>query len=309
MLVAIALCAVGSAVPERAEARSSTTSSAKKQRAKERKALVRATKRDPKVVTKPWFLRKAQLFGLDLPITIRLTPAANQAGTPVPSFDDVIQIDLGTTATGGPPPDGVAPGVVQSTLKGSIRGSLRFSQDPAGYGQLGTVELGFGDIQMTGTAFDLVHDAAPGGCTDPALLRAIDPITITEAQGSRGFVNLFGGTFSMSVHTVFAFSSEVRPICTDLYSPTSYMDGSGRPPLPIRLDGRMRISPALTADGRVRLGKLSLDGTQADSYVQVHSCTTGPPPPATCASGSDATMEGRLMATSFTAELLIGAAG
>jgi hypothetical protein len=289
-----------------ADARSAKTPSAK-QRAAERKKLLRASKRNPRVVLKPWFLKKASLFGLDLPITFRLNPAGNQSGAPAGPSDDVIDLALGTDPTNPPLPAGAGPGAVQSTLQGSIAGSLRFSQDPAGYGQLGTVELGFSTVQMTGTPFDLVDDTTTLGCTDPSILKTDDPIKISGAPGSVGFMNLFTGVFSMSVHTSFAFSSLTRSLCSDpTFTPTSLMDGSGRPPLPIRLDGTFRISPALTADGRVRLGKLSLSGTQADSYVQVHTCTAGPPAPATCAAGSDGMLDGRLTAESFTAELLIG---
>jgi hypothetical protein len=279
----------------------------KMKRVQERKRLVRALKRNPRVATRSWFLRKAALFGLDLPIAIRLSPAINQAGDPDIADVDQIELQLGTDPTAAPVPVGVAAGDVQSTIDGSVTGALRFSQDPAGYGQLGTVELGFGSVQMTGTGFDLVHDAAPGGCGDPALLRSVGPIQITSGgTGSQGFVNFFTGSFSMSVHTSFQFASETRTVCTDPYVTTALMDGAGRPPLPIRLDGAFRVSPAITADGRVRLGKLAITGVQADSFVKVHSCVTAPPP-ATCALGTDGVMNGRLVATAFNAELLIGA--
>jgi hypothetical protein len=259
-------------------------------------------RRNPRVVTRRWFLKRASLFGVDLPVTFRLTPVVDQAGTPAAVDDDTIQISLGSDPTTAPLPTGVAAGDVTSTVKGRIAGSLRFSQDPAGYGQIGAVELGFGQMDLTASGIDLVNDANPATCT---LLSTNGPISIGDAPGSQGFVNLFGGTFSIDLHTAFSFTSLTRSLCTDPFTTTALMDGVGRPPLPIRIDGAFRLSPALTADGRVRLGKLTAAGAQHDSYVQVHTCTAAPPP-SPCAPASDGVLPGRLLTTSFSAELLVG---
>ena len=45
-----------------------------------------------------------------------------------------------------------------------IEAALRFSQDPAGYGELGTVELGFGDFNLKASPLALVTDT-PTPCT------------------------------------------------------------------------------------------------------------------------------------------------
>jgi hypothetical protein len=272
------------------------------QRAAMRKALLKEIRKNPTVVGKRSFLRQATFFGFDLPVTLRLTPVANQAGDPAAPDDDSIQIDLGTDATNAPLPAGVKPGVVSSTLKGKISATLRFSQDTAGYGQVGVVELGFGALSLTGTGFSLVNDAAPATC---ALLETSDSVAISAASGSQGYLSLFGGSFSMDLHTSFAFSSLSSATCGGGVTTTSVMSGIGRPPLPIRIDGSFRISPAMTADGRVRLGKLAMSGAQSDSFVQVHTCLAAPPP-AQCAVADDGVVTGRLMTTAFTAELLVG---
>ena len=272
------------------------------QRAAVRKTLLRQVRKDPAVFGRGWFLKRASLFGLDLPVTLRLTPAINQSGAPAAVDDDVIQIDFGADPTNTPLPPGVETGVVTSTLKGAISGSLRFSQDAAGYGELGVVELGFRATSLTGTGFDLVDDAAPANC---ALLTTSSSVAISDAPGSQGYVSLFGGRFSIDLHTAFSFSSLARSTCGDPFTTTRVMSGVGRPPLPIRIDGSFRISPALTADGRVRLGKLSLTGPQSDSFVQVHTCTAAPPP-ADCAVADDGIVTGRLSTTGFRAELLVG---
>jgi hypothetical protein len=282
-----------------------------KKRAQQRQALLRSVKRSPRVVLEPGFLRKAGLFGLDLPVTIRLTPAAGQFGSAALTND---QIKLTFTgATTGPVP-GVPVPSTTATIKGIIRGSLNFSQDSAGYGGKGIVELGFGTVAMTASPFDLTEASDPGPCAgDPGLLRVHDPgvsgfpVAITDAPGSQGYVDFFQGAFSISLHTAFAFASKKRDVCTDPFTPTSVMPGTGNPPLPLRLDGKFRISPAITADGRLRLAKLTIDGPQHDSFVRVHSCTEPPPPPASgCASGTEVTLDGRLEATAFSAEMLVG---
>jgi hypothetical protein len=274
-----------------------------KQRIAERQKLLRVLHRNPSAVRQAWFLRRAGLFGIDLPVTIRLTPAVDSSGSPAALDDDGFQIDLGTDPSSPPLPSGDAAGVVASTLKGNFSSSLRFGQDSAGYGQLGTIELGFGAMAMTASGFDLVRDPA----TPCALASTASTVAITESPGSGGSANFFTNTFEINLHTAFSFASQTRSLCTDPFATTALMPGTGRATLPIRIKGSFRVSPALTADGRVRLGRMTLAGTQKDSFVQVHTCT-GPPPPATCAAGApdEATLPGRLLATAFNAEMLVG---
>jgi hypothetical protein len=279
-----------------------------KTKVSKRRALERAVNRNPRIATRKWFLKRAALFGVDLPITIRLTPVVNQSGTPlVPLGDDSIKFALGTDPTEPPVPAGTAPGDVLSTVTGSVKGSLRFSQDAAGYGRLGAVELGFDSIDMSGTGFDLALAGDPTPCAgDPALARTSATVDIGAAAGSQGYVDLFGGTFDIDLHLSLAFASQIRPDCASSFQPTSVMDGIGRPPLPLRVAGAFRLSPAMTADGRVRLGKLAMSGPQKDSFVQVHTCTDAPPVAGSCTPSADGILKGRLSATQFTAEMLVG---
>jgi hypothetical protein len=152
----------------------------------------------------------------------------------------------------------------------------------------------------------LVDDASPAGCLDPALARTDGPTTITGAPGSTGVVNLLQGTFSMDLHLSFAYRTFTRSICSDPFATTALMDGTGRPPLPLRLDGSFRLSPAITADGRLRLGRLVIAGPQHDSYAELHTCTAAAPDP--CAVADDGVLPGRLSATGFSAELIVGSA-
>lgn len=276
-----------------------------KERAVQRRALLHDVRRHPRVVLRPWFLRRATVLGVDLPVSIRLNPATGTGGTSAAS-DDVLSFALGTGPTGSPLPDGLAAGTVATSLTGALNASLRFSQDNSGYGLIGVVEMSFGPVAMTGTAIDLVDDAAPGTCPDAALAQTDGPISVAGAPGSTGVVDLLGGTFSMDLHLSVAFRTLIRSSCSDPFVGTAMMDGSGRPPLPLRLDGRFRVSPAVTADGRLRLGRLVLSGPQHDSYAELHTCTAAAPDP--CTAPGDGVLPGRLSTTSFTAELIVGSA-
>src|SRR3954452_15897151 len=119
-----------------------------KHRSSQRAALLRALKRSPRLATKPSFLHKAALFGVDVPITIPPNTPADQAGTPTVS-DDQIKVNLDPPPSDPALPTGVTPGIVSSTVDGGWTGTLRFSADIAGYGQPGVVELGFRQVALT----------------------------------------------------------------------------------------------------------------------------------------------------------------
>jgi hypothetical protein len=304
-LVLLCLALTALSAPPEARARGSSPTAMKKRAA--RLALMKAVRKDPKVVLRPHFIRKATFAGFDLPVTLRLNPALSQTGTTAPT-NDAAQIDLGNVASSPPLPAGVTPGTVSSSLSGRIVGRLRFSQDTAGYGRVGLVEFGFDQVLLSGSGFPLVTDpnAVSLGCTDGALLRTENPVSVGGAPGSSGYLDLLGNTFSFDLHAAFQFHSQVRASCTDAFTFTNLMTGATQPPLPVRLDGKFRMSPALTADGRVRLGRLALSGPQHDSFVSVHSCTAAPPPAICDGTTSEGAVAGRLTATAFTAELLVG---
>jgi hypothetical protein len=240
-----------------------------------------------------------------VPITIRLNTPVDQNSANTAS-DDQIRIAFDPAPTDPALPGGVTPTTVTSTLDGAWSGVLRFSADTAGYPGDGVVELGFRQIALTGTGFNLIEAADPSSCVDgPALLSTAPQIDINTGLRSQGYVNIFQNTFDIALHTQFSFGSLRRDDCTSAtFAPTSTMTGELRPPLPLRLTGVFRISPALTADGQVRFGKLTLRGIQSDSHVEVHTCTDAPP--MTIACPPDSKLTGRLVASQFTADLLLG---
>lgn len=277
------------------------------QKQKQRNALLRAVKRNPRIATRKWFLRRAALLGADVPITIRLNPRLDQAGTPAGASDDTIKIAIDDPPADPALPAGASPGIVASTIDGGWAGTLRFSADTAGYGRVGVVELGFRYVFMTGSGFDLIHAADSTPCVGGrALLKTTPMVSINTGLRSQGYVDLFANTFEIALRTQFAFASDLRTDCTvNVFGTTSLMTGELRPPQPIRLSGTFRISPAITADGQVRLGRLAIKGIQSDSYVELHTCTDAPPAPPACP--PDSKLTGRLVASTFTADLLIGA--
>jgi hypothetical protein len=299
--VALATACVGPAVA--APHRGSTAE--KRHRAVQRKALLRAVSHDPKIATRPGFLRKAALFGVDVPITIRLNPPTDQAGTPGAS-DDAVKISFDPAPSDPALPTGVTPGIVASTITGGWTGTLRFSADTSGYGGIGVIELGFRKVALAGTGFDLIQAADPAPCIGgPALLRTPSIVDITSGLQSQGYVDVFRNTFDIALHTQFSFAAERRDDCSlATFGTTAVMTGDERPPVPMRFSGAFRISPALTTDGYVRLGRLALRGVQSDSYVELHTCTDASVAPPPCP--PDSKLTGRLVASSFTADLLIG---
>src|SRR4029079_1006057 len=181
-----------------------------------------------------------------------------------------IRIDLTPTATAAPLPVGSTVASATSTLSGSINGAMRFSQDTAGYGGTGVVELGFSSMQVLGTGFDLITASDTTGCgPDTTLLKTVEPLRIGQSTStpSLGFIDLFQQKFSIDLRTSFSLASDIRSDCVldgnndpPPFTTTSFTPFSGNSPLPLRLDGTFRISPALTADGRMRFGKLDLSG-------------------------------------------------
>jgi hypothetical protein len=104
-----------------------------KQKAKIRASLRRAVKKNPNVVSKRWFLKKASIVSFTLPTTIRLLPASNQSGGHVNNDDARLQnsanLDLGPSL-----------GTRSIGLGGSIHANINF-QDAFDGGNLGDVRL------------------------------------------------------------------------------------------------------------------------------------------------------------------------
>jgi len=273
-----------------------------------RRTLRRRVQRHPGTVLRPRFLRRAADVDFDLPVTVRLNPAVTNAPVFAAS-DDSFQLDLGTGASAAPAPVGVHAGVVATTLSGGFSAFMKFGRDTSGFGRLGVIELGFASAAIDATGVDLVN--GDPACGDGPLLRTEPTIDIAAhpGGGSYGYLDMFGQAFHLDLRTRFSFHSQARATCAGALAPTALLNGSTLPPVVLRADGRFMVTPAITADGRLRLGKLALTGTQEQIGGSLHACTAAPPGLDPCDGGpDDATLPVRTQAVSFTAEVIVGTA-
>jgi hypothetical protein len=280
-------------------AHATSTSAAKKraakQRAAERKKLARAVRKDPRVVLKSSFVRKAQLVDFRLPITVRLTK-------PGVAPDDVLELgffdgligDLAWPA--GQDPPAVAP---TTTVTGSFTMEMHFGTDTSGYSTPGTIETTQGAaLTMSGTAVRISE--LEESCPDPAVESLPDTpgspsIHFTAGGSTYGYVNWFTGKAYGTLKLKPSFGSTVRTACDA---------GSTVPPLaqPLTISlayaGSFRFSPSIAADGRLRLGVIKALDTPPDalqpSVFGLLSAPGGPYPQ-------------RLTVKQLTADLLLGA--
>jgi len=83
----------------------------------------------------------------------------------------------------------------------------------------------------------------------------------------------------------------------------------------LSFEGQFKVSPAVTADGAIRLGKFTVTDApptaQRDAFTRVHSCTVAQalaPTPSTppCAAPDDVGFPARVKVKELTGELLIG---
>jgi hypothetical protein len=308
--LALAVAVTGGLATPAAEA-----SHSKSARKAARKKLLREIKRNPRVVRRPGFVRKASHLALDMPVTFRLNPKINHdndPGTPVvtaPS-DDLIELDLGADTTGAPFPVGFEPGVATTALSGQFQASIRFGRSTIGYGTLGLTEMSIDNVLMTAPGVTLVE----GGC--PLLRTGTISMSESPAQaGDRrgGTVNLVAGTFAAKLYVQTSFNSLRRDDCSSGYFWTDLVPSSAPPPMVLQMSGGLNVSPAFSADGSLRLFTVRVDDAvtpQPDLAATLRTCTapTGaaesdPAPTTTCAGEP---MDARAKVERFSAEILLG---
>jgi hypothetical protein len=238
----------------------------------ERRALRSQALHKPTLTLKSSFIHRAQAAGSVLPFTIRLRkPYEGGPG------DDVVSLAWDSSATPWPVP-GTAPDTAPATsnLDGTLSYQWDYSADTSGYATLGTVETHIGGgIAMTGSGFPI---AAPEGssCTTLRSLSATG-MTLTAAGARFGTVNPFSGEVSGTISLRTTIRSKVEP-CSGPLPPTAVATTTGAdPPLPVAFTGRFTVSPAVLADGRVRLGVLRIFDTSAtpqrSTFGLVNVCT------------------------------------
>jgi hypothetical protein len=305
---AVAALVIALAAPHPATAAAKRKTRSYKELRLERRRLARELQRHPGALLQPGFLHEAQAASFDLPLTVRL----NRAIDPVPSFvptDDQVEISWNDDTVRWPAGFSMlsvpAPGDVG--LAGGFRADANFGADTSGYGQVGIIETILGqqvDLQgASGLPMDVADLDPPCGSSS---LR-VDALTLSSAEATQGILDLFSGRARGTLHLRATVVSSVEATCaggwqpTDPYTPTT---AESDPVIPLKFDGAFRISPAITADGRMRLGTISVsDATlpQTSSFGLITMCTVA-------AGGGCApqSFPARLKIKMLTAEVLVG---
>jgi hypothetical protein len=217
-------------------------------------------------------LMRAAATGEVLPFTIRLRrPYEGGPG------DDVVSLTWDTSAVSWPLA-GTAPSPepALTRLDGSVSYEWDYSADTTGYSTAGTVETTLGGgIALTGSGFPI---AVPEGsaCTTLASLDATG-LSLTSAGARFGTVNPFSGEISGTMSLRTTIRTRAVPCGGDPeLAPTAIARTTAAdPPLPVAFSGRFTMSPAVTGDGRIRVGLLRVDAAempQRTTFGLIHAC-------------------------------------
>jgi hypothetical protein len=215
--------------------------------------------------------KRAADAGTKLPFTIRLR--RSYEGGP---GDDVLALNWDPAAVSWPVM-GTAPALATpptTTLDGAFTSEWDYGADTSGYAVRGTVETREGGgVALTGSGFPIA--VADGACTTLMSLSAIG-ISLTSAGARFGTVNPFSGEVSGTLSLRTTVRSRAVG-CDGVASATAVARTTADdPPLPVAFNGRLTISPSITADGRVRVGILRIAGTaltpQRSTFGLIHAC-------------------------------------
>jgi hypothetical protein len=274
-----------------------------KERARIKRQLSRQLRQNPTVVFRRSFMKKADLVEFRLPLTVRLRNADGQGGYEPP--DDQLEIDWDDAAFLWPLGDGMPAASQTVPLSGSFTmESIYSGGDFSGSGELGANEVVIGGgVKMSSDPFTISEFtmSCPNGpqlVTDPNA-----QVVITSAGARYGVMNPFSQEIRGTISLRMTFAAERRPDCGSAPVATDTVDNSAALPMPVRFDGKMTISPSITADGKIRFGKITVDDSvtaQLTTFAFVRSCTD---PAGTCTPGL---FPARLKFKKLTAEILLG---
>lgn len=243
--------------------------------------------------------------GSVLPFTVRLR--RTYEGGP---GDDVVALQWDPSAVAWPV-TGTAPAPLSTAaLDGAFTTEWNYGADTSGYAVRGTVETrDSGGVAMSGSGFPIAV-AENGACTTLAALDATG-MTLSAAGARFGTVNPFSGEVAGTLALRAAVRTRAVPCGTDPPAvaalPTALATTTADdPPLPVAFNGRLTVSPSLTADGRFRLGVLRIVDTaatpQRTTFGLVHACVDP-----SAADGCDRrAFPVRTRLLSLTAEVLVG---
>lgn len=274
-----------------------------------RRTLRARLKRNPRAALRNDFIEKAQASGLTLPLTLRLN-RPDQA-----SSDDELLVHWDDSTW--PWPSGFLPlqpdfggGLVQLDGRSSI--DAQFGNDLAGYGGLGAVEtLNGAELSFSGTTpapIDVSNFASPA-CPPPGVAVQMRQMDLSTGEATHGLLSLFGAVARVSLHVRVGTTSRVlNSDCSgslDTADDSRHNANAVDPIVPVNFDAMFRISPAVTSDGKLRFGVLTVtDGSlQPTSFARITMCVQPAPTPDTCPT---AQFPARLSIKRMSAEVLLG---
>lgn len=240
-------------------------------RVRDRRRLALELRRSPRTTLRSRsFLRRAALVGLRMPVTVRLREG---------SALGVSWSPLRFPLDGGlfPAPAGEQ----QLALAGSFPMVVDFDAG-AGYGGPGNLQARSGPGGRITAAGPLVV-AEPAGCAGvpPAFVEAATttggtpPIVASAVTQTWVDLNPFSGGSDGYLDLKLSVRSRVLGSSATCASPgptadydvpvTTPATDPWNAPVRIRWDGSFRVAPAITSDGAIRFGKISVDATQPQS--------------------------------------------
>ncbi len=236
-------------------------------RARERARLSKALRRNPRsALRRGDFLRRAAISGLKLPVTVRLREGTTLGVNWIPTRSPLDGALF-------PEPSGEQP----LDLLGSFPMVIDFDAGP-GYGGPGNIQGRSGPGGGITAAGPLVL-AELAGCaaTPPPFIEAATtttggaPVAASAISQTWVDMNPFNGASSGYLDLKLSVRSRVLQSTSTCGSPGASADYDVPVTTPatdpwnaavrIRWDGSFRIAPAITADGAIRFGKITVDGT------------------------------------------------
>jgi hypothetical protein len=261
-----------------------------KQRAKIRRELQRQVRRNPAAVLEPGFVKKAALVDYQMPLTVRLSSPVGIPATP----DDQIEVTWDDSIDPWPLA-GTTPAPVQTVTltSGIFTMEADFGGDASGAGEVGAVETSQGltadirsqpfDIASDPNCLDAFGNPSPArvqALRDPSIVSPQPPRVKFTSGGARyGLLNMFSEKIrgSVMLKTSFITNASNSACATPAEAGVAPAAPLG---FPLRYNGEFHLSPAITSDGKMRLGKIVVDDAtlpQALSLAKFSACTTVTP--------------------------------
>jgi hypothetical protein len=131
-------------------------------------------------------------------------------------------------------------------------------------------------------------------------------VTFATGRPTQSLLHLFGGTARVTLHVHAGTTTQVvSPTdCSSGYGTTDnvYEPADGDPVIPISFDATFKISPSVTADGKLRLGILTVPAgsTQPSTFARITMCVNDA---TTCDTRA---FPSRLKVLQLNAEVLVG---